>query len=90
MEEGRRSGSDVEGDSSWVAIVHNDPITLMSYVVHVFRVYFGWSEAEARDSTMDVHCKGEVVVAVGSREEMERHVQALHGYGLLATLQRNP
>jgi ATP-dependent Clp protease adaptor protein ClpS len=28
------------------------------------------------------------VVSTGNREEMERDVQAMHGYGLWATLQR--
>jgi ATP-dependent Clp protease adaptor protein ClpS len=28
------------------------------------------------------------VVATGNREEMERHVQAMHGYGLWATIDR--
>ena len=37
---------------------------------------------------MDVHHKGRAVVSSGNREEMERDVQAMHGYGLWATLSR--
>jgi len=38
---------------------------------------------------MQVHIEGKAVVATGSREEMEHHVQALHEHGLWATLQRD-
>jgi ATP-dependent Clp protease adaptor protein ClpS len=37
---------------------------------------------------MQVHKEGRAVVSHGSREEMERDVQAMHGYSLWATLQR--
>ena len=33
-----------------------------------------------------VHNEGRAVVATGTREEMERHVEAMHDYGLWATL----
>ena len=39
---------------------------------------------------LDVHHKGRAVVSSGSREEMERDVQAMHGYGLWATLTAGP
>ena len=35
---------------------------------------------------LDVHRKGRAVVSSGTREEMERDVQSMHGYGLWATL----
>ena len=34
---------------------------------------------------LDVHQKGKAVVSNGTREEMERDVEAMHGYGLWAT-----
>ena len=34
-------------DVPWRVIVWNDPVNLMSYVVYVFRSYFGVSVAEA-------------------------------------------
>jgi len=70
----------------WVTIVWNDPVNLMSYVTYVFRSYFGMSQAEARRRMLQVHNEGRAVVATGNREEMERHVQAMHDYGLWATL----
>lgn len=70
----------------WVTIVHNDPVNLMSYVSFVFRSYFGHPAAEAERLMLQVHLTGRAVVATGPREEMERHVEAMHGYGLWATL----
>ena len=37
---------------------------------------------------MQVHTEGRAVVASGNREQMEHHVQAMHGYGLQATVAR--
>ncbi|MBC7519451.1 MAG: ATP-dependent Clp protease adapter ClpS [Microbacteriaceae bacterium] len=76
-------------DSAWITIVWNDPVNLMSYVSWVFRSYFGFSRAEADRRMLDVHNEGRAVVASGVREEMERHVQAMHGYGLWATLEKS-
>jgi len=73
-------------DSPWVTIVWNDPVNLMSYVSYVFRSYFGFSKAEAERRMLQVHNDGRAVVATGSREEMERHVEAMHDFGLWATL----
>ncbi len=70
----------------WVTIVWNDPVNLMSYVTYVFRTYFGYDESKAEKLMMEVHEDGRSVVSTGSREEMERDVQAMHEYGLWATL----
>ena len=72
----------------WVTIVWNDPVNLMSYVTYVFRSYFGYPKQEAERLMLAVHHEGRAVVATGNREEMERHVEAMHDYGLWATLQR--
>jgi ATP-dependent Clp protease adaptor protein ClpS len=74
-------------DKPWVTIVWNDPVNLMSYVAFVFQKYFGYSKEKAHKLMMDVHEKGKAVVSNGSREEMERDVEAMHGYGLWATMQ---
>jgi len=72
----------------WVTTVWNDPVNLMSYVTFVFQKYFGYSEAKATKLMMEVHVDGRSVVSTGSREEMERDVQAMHEYGLWATMQK--
>nr|WP_319804469.1 ATP-dependent Clp protease adapter ClpS [Nocardioides malaquae] len=75
-------------DRGWVTVVWNDPVNLMSYVTYVFRTHFGYSKAKAEKLMMEVHEDGRSAVSTGSREEMERDVQAMHGYGLWATMER--
>ncbi|WP_110206161.1 ATP-dependent Clp protease adapter ClpS [Nocardioides daejeonensis] len=73
----------------WVTIVWNDPVNLMSYVTYVFRTYFGYDKAKAEKLMLEVHHDGRSVVSTGSREEMERDVQAMHEYGLWATMEQS-
>jgi len=75
-------------DVPWVTIVWDDPVNLMSYVTFVFTEYFRYPKAKAKRLMMQVHNEGKAVVSTGSREEMERDVQAMHTYGLWATLQK--
>ncbi|WP_437582964.1 ATP-dependent Clp protease adapter ClpS [Paramicrobacterium sp. CJ85] len=74
--------------SPWVTVVWDDPVNLMTYVAFVFRSYFGMPRDRAERLMLQVHNEGRAVVASGTREEMERHVSAMHGYGLMATLQK--
>jgi ATP-dependent Clp protease adaptor protein ClpS len=37
---------------------------------------------------LDVHEKGKAIVSSGTREAMERDVEAMHSYGLWATMQK--
>jgi ATP-dependent Clp protease adaptor protein ClpS len=75
-------------DLPWMTIVWNDPVNLMSYVAYVFQSYFGYGRSKAEKLMMQVHQEGKAVVSNGSREEMERDVQAMHEHGLWATLQK--
>ncbi len=72
----------------WVTIVWNDPVNLMSYVTYVFQTYFRYPKKKAEKLMLEVHNDGRSVVSTGSREEMERDVQAMHEYGLWATMQK--
>ncbi len=72
----------------WVTVVWNDPVNLMSYVSWVFRSYFGHPKSKADKLMLQVHEEGKAVVSDGSREEMERDVEAMHAYGLWATVQK--
>lgn len=72
----------------WVTVVWNDPVNLMSYVSYVFQQYFGYSRKKAEKLMMEVHNDGRSAVSSGSREEMERDVQAMHEYGLWATMEK--
>ena len=76
-------------DRPWQTVVWNDPVNLMSYVTFVFQQYFGYSKKKAEKLMLEVHQDGRSVVSTGSREEMERDVQAMHEYGLWATLSRS-
>ncbi len=78
----------VRPELPWVTIVWDDPVNLMSYVTFVFTDYFKYSKAKANRLMLLVHNEGKAVVSSGSREEMERDVQAMHSYGLWATLQK--
>lgn len=71
-----------------MTIVWDDPVNLMGYVTHVFVTYFKFPLGKAERLMLQVHNQGKAIVASGTREEMERHVNALHGYGLWATLEK--
>ncbi|MBW8805233.1 MAG: ATP-dependent Clp protease adapter ClpS [Catenulisporales bacterium] len=72
----------------WVTVVWNDPVNLMSYVTYVFMTYFGYSKGKSERLMREVHNLGKAIVSSGGREQMEKDVAAMHGYGLWATLQR--
>jgi len=74
---------------SWVTIVWNDPVNLMSYVVYVLQKLFGYSREKSTKLMLDVHHKGRAAVSAGSREQMETDVARLHAAGLWATLQQD-
>lgn len=72
--------------STWQTVIWDDPVNLMSYVSYVFRIHFGFSQEHAEELMLQVHNNGSAVVAEGAREAMEMHVEAMHGYGLWATV----
>lgn len=74
----------------WSTVVWNDPVNLMSYVSWVFRRHFGMDAPTAERAMLQVHNDGRAVVAEGNREHMERHVEAMHEYGLWATVEKVP
>ncbi|MBT2517331.1 ATP-dependent Clp protease adapter ClpS [Streptomyces sp. ISL-90] len=75
-------------DVPWSTIVWDDPVNLMTYVSYVFRSYFGYPREEAERLMLRVHQEGRAIVATGNREAMERHAEAMHGYGLQATVSK--
>lgn len=75
-------------DVPWNVVVHNDPVNLMSYVTMVFQRVFGYSKERAQRHMLEVHHKGRSIVWTGVRERAELYVQQLHGYLLLATLEK--
>ncbi|WP_420174729.1 ATP-dependent Clp protease adapter ClpS [Luteococcus sp. OSA5] len=83
-----RPDEQAAGQQPWVTLVWDDPVNLMSYVTHVFTSYFGFSKEKAEQLMLQVHNEGKCVVSSGGREQMERDVNAMHDYGLWATLER--
>src|SRR5436853_7168666 len=77
-----------ELDVPWQVVVHNDPVNLMSYVTMVFQRVFGYPREKAEVHMLEVHHKGRSILWSGAREPAEFYVQQLHGYLLLATLEK--
>lgn len=77
-----------ELDLPWQVVVYNDPVNLMSYVTMVFQRVFGYPREKAERHMLEVHHKGRSVLWTGMRERAELYVQQLHGYLLLATLEK--
>jgi ATP-dependent Clp protease adaptor protein ClpS len=86
IEEETRSKEDL--DLPWHVVVHNDPVNLMSYVTMVFQRVFGYPREKAERHMLEVHHEGRSVLWTGMRERAELYVQQLHGYLLLATLEK--
>ncbi|MBN2177683.1 MAG: ATP-dependent Clp protease adaptor ClpS [Demequinaceae bacterium] len=61
----------------------------MDYVTHVFQIHFGWPRAKAEKKMLEVHERGRSVVSSGSLERTESDVQAMHSFGLWATMRRS-
>ena len=76
-------------EQPWNVVVHNDPITKMDYVTMVFQRIFGYARERAERHMLEVHQAGRSILWSGGRERGEFYVQQLHGYQLLATLEKS-
>ena len=72
----------------WNVVVHDDPVTLMSYVTNVFMEVLGYGRTKAHRLMMEVHTKGRSVVWTGGREQAEVYAQKLQAFHLLTTLEQ--
>jgi ATP-dependent Clp protease adaptor protein ClpS len=84
----KQTESDEKLDVPWQVVVHNDPVNLMTYVTMVFQRVFGYPREKAERHMLEVHHQGRSIVWSGVRERAELYVQQLHGYLLLATLEK--
>jgi ATP-dependent Clp protease adaptor protein ClpS len=80
--------TDVTLDAPWNVVVHNDPVNLMSYVTLVLKRIFGYTDQQAERLMLQVHREGRSIVWSGGRERAEHYVRELHGYQLMATLEK--
>ncbi len=84
----RETRSEEDLDLPWQVVVHNDPVNLMSYVTMVFQRVFGYPREKAERHMLEVHHNGRSILWSGMREPAELYVQQLHGYLLLATMEK--
>jgi ATP-dependent Clp protease adaptor protein ClpS len=84
----KETRSQEEVDLPWQVVVHNDPVNLMSYVTMVFQRVFGYPREKSERHMLEVHHQGRSILWSGMRERAELYVQQLHGYLLLATLEK--
>lgn len=85
-----RPGEKIEDafDKGWNVIVWNDPVNLMSYVVHVFMRVLGFNKEKATKHMMEVHQQGKSLVATETRERAELYHQQIQAHGLQVTLEQ--
>ena len=67
----------------------NDLVNLMSYVTYVFPVPFRLAAGKAEKLMMDAHARDEPSCRPGRGEKMEIDTEALQGFGLWATFQKD-
>lgn len=72
----------------WNVVVHDDPVTLMSYVTRVFMQVFGYAQSKAQRLMFEVHNKGRSIVWTGALEQAEVYVQKLQAHHLLTSLEQ--
>jgi ATP-dependent Clp protease adaptor protein ClpS len=89
VEKEQQTESKDELESGYLVICWNDPVNLMDYVTHVFRVVFGWSKSKAERHMLQVHRQGKSVLTRESMERAEHYVHQLQKYGLQATMERD-
>ena len=75
-------------EKNWNVIVWNDPVNLMTYVVHVFMRVLGFNKEKATKHMMEVHQRGRSLVATESRERAEFYHQQIQAWGLNVTLEQ--
>src|SRR6266403_3882002 len=86
--EKKEAATKTEMQTPWNVVVHNDPVNLMTYVTMVFQRVFGYPRERAERHMLEVHHNGRSILWSGMRERAELYVQQLHGYLLLATLEK--
>ena len=84
----KKEATSQEIEMPWNVVVHNDPVNLMSYVTMVFQRVFGYPRERAEKHMLEVHHGGRSILWSGVRERAELYVQQLHGYLLLATIEK--
>lgn len=72
----------------WNVIVHDDPVTLQTYVTKALMKVFRYSESKSQRLMLEVHKKGRSIVWTGAREQAEMYAQKLQAHHLLTSLEK--
>lgn len=67
-------------------LLWNDPVNVFDYVAYVLQKIFGYDEAKAERLMLIAHNEGRAAVWSGEQQRCIAYAQALHGYGLQATV----
>ena len=89
IEREQKPDSRSDREPGYRVICWDDPVNLMDYVTHVFRVVFGWPKTKAEHHMLQVHHQGRSVLTRESLERAEHYVHQLQKYGLQATMERD-
>ena len=79
--------SGTKAQQLWRVVVLNDPVNLMSYVVMLFKLLFGFDEKTARRHMLEVHERGRSVIWIGNREQAEAHAYSLQRWHMKTVLE---
>ena len=82
-----QSKSETDLEPGYLVICWNDPVNLMDYVTHVFRIVFGWARQKAEFHMLQVHEQGKSVLKREGLEKAEHYVHQLQKYNLHATME---
>jgi ATP-dependent Clp protease adaptor protein ClpS len=89
VQEQTESQTSTQTARPWNVVVHDDPISLMSYVTQIFQTVFGYSRSKAERLMLEVHNEGRSIVWTGPREQAEIYVAKLLGFYLRTTLEQS-
>lgn len=85
---GTDNQEDTLNSTPYNVVVLDDPITLFTYVVTVFRSVFGYSKEKAYHLTNQVHHEGRAIVWSGIRGEAELYLQQMREADLRCRLEK--
>lgn len=88
VEESTKEKVEEAFEKGWNVIVWNDPVNLMTYVVHVFMKVLGFNRQKATKHMLEVHQLGKSIVATETRERAELYHQQIQSHGLMVTLEQ--
>lgn len=75
-------------EDMWAVLVWNDDVTTFEQVIYALVELFEHTPEEAENLAWTVHRTGKAVATVGSKDEAEKGVKALHGRQIQASMEK--